>query len=133
MLDNEIVIPVAVVMGGATTDISCRRADFSSGKSLYKLPGHSYAAKNQLQCFANEPKPSGNFMGTRRTSVKYTHGVTVAGRDLSTSVVAPIIVELSCSIPVGVSDEDAIAARQVIVCFAGQAEVINTLNLRSEV
>lgn len=133
MLENQIVVPVAEEMGGTPANVECRRSDFTSGKSLYKLPGHSYASKNQLQFFSNEPKPSGNFMGTRRTSAKLTRGVAVPGKDLSTSVVAPIIIELSCSIPVGVDDKTAIAARQFVMALGSQAEVINTLNLRSEV
>lgn len=133
MLPNEISYAVDVAMNDVDVTTVCRRSDYVGGKSLYKLPGHTASSRNQLQFFRNEPKNTGNFRGTRRTSAKLTREISVPGVDATTSVVVPIIIELSCSFPLGVSDSDAIAARQFIAAVLADGPNIDLLTLSLEV
>jgi hypothetical protein len=82
--------------------------------------------RDQMAFYRTLPKRSGNYKGTAKSAVKFTTDVIVDGVDGS-SITAPLILELSISCPVGVSDATILAARQRVVSVADLDAVIGPL------
>jgi hypothetical protein len=82
------------------------RFDAVSNKSEYRADDHTAALRHKLEFYRTPEKASGNYRGSRKSTVKYTHDVSVPNRDGSGNVVAPIVVTTTYSYPIGVSDAD---------------------------
>lgn len=123
MLDNTITLDVDVDGTGTNNEtVVFTRKDEVSGRSYYESDSHANALRDILQFYRTKAKRSGNYMGSDKAAAKFTHDVTVNGVDQTTSIVSPAIIEVSTSLPVGMTDAD-------IEAFF--ARMPATINLRS--
>lgn len=111
MLPNTITLAVDELNNETPVDETLTRFEENLNRSTYVGDSHSVEAKDTLNFYRTVPKPNGNFKGVAKTAFKFSRDTVVTGVD-STSVSAPIIVEVSFSIPVGVTDADKLLARQ---------------------
>lgn len=101
MLPNTIVLPVDVLDNGTTVDKTYTRDDAFPNRAVYVAADHTLAVRSLLNTYRTQPKPSGNFPGVAKGSMKLTQDYVVLGKDRTTEVVAGGIVEYSSSMPVG--------------------------------
>lgn len=134
MLDNSITLPVDETnAGGATANHVFSRHEEYQNRSLYIGEGHLPGeARNQLAFYRTAPKPSGNFKGTRKTSIKLTRDCTVAGVDGST-LTSPRIIEVSFSFPVGAAAADIVLDRQTVIALLDVDTIMDSLNVQQSV
>lgn len=130
MQPNEITLPVDELNDGNTVNRTFSRSEYFQNRSLYISPGHNSASRDTLGMYRTYPKQSGNFRGTDKTSVKFTTDIPVLGIDGISSIKAPLIVEVSFSIPVGVAAADVLIARQKAVALLDSDEIMDALNIQ---
>lgn len=97
-------------------------------RTVYMGPNHSPVTPNTLTLYRTFPKVSGNFRGVSKTSVKFSETVLVDGADGVAQLSAPIICEVSFSIPVGVSAAQTKIARQRALALLDLDSVMAPLN-----
>lgn len=104
MLDNLITLPVDQ-SGDNTTfvDEILTRFRETENKTTYRFPDFTLADRNQVDIYRNDIKPSGNYLGNAKGTIKITDDTIVLAKD-GTDVVTPQISSLAISIPVGTSD-----------------------------
>lgn len=112
MLDNTVTLPVDLENTGTTTDLVLRRYEESLNRTTYVAPAHSLTKRDKLTFARTLPKQNGNFRGQAKSSFKFTQDMVVEGVDASTEITSPLIIEVSVSLPVGVSAADALIMRQ---------------------
>lgn len=112
MQDNIITLPVDTANTGSTTDLALERAESVPGRSIYHAPSHSLAMNDKLTLYRTNPKANGNFRGQAKSKAKFTMDIEVPGVDATTTVVAPYIIEISTSQPVGTPSATALLGRQ---------------------
>lgn len=122
MLSNSITLAVDVLNSGSTSNEVFSRLEELVNRSTYRGPNHSSASRNTMQFYRTLPKRSGNSLGTAKVSVKFTTDKTVTGVDGSDQS-APLIGDVSFSLPVGCSAADMKALRQRIIASLDQDEV----------
>jgi hypothetical protein len=128
MQPNTITLAVDELNTDITTDHVFQRFEEFQNRSVYIGPNHTVAGRNQLSFYRTFPKQSGNFRGTAKSAVKFTLDKTVLGVDGSSSIVAPLIVEVSFSIPVGTTDADILVMRQSALALLDSDTVMQPLN-----
>lgn len=97
-------------------------------RALYVGANHSLAARDTLGLYRTAPKVSGNFRGVAKTAVKFSKDITVLGVDGVANIVAPIIIEVSFSVPVGALSADVLIMRQRQVALLDQDTIMGPLN-----
>lgn len=97
-------------------------------RAVYVGPDHSMMVRNTLSTYRTFPKPKGNFRGVSKSAVKFSMDISVAGVDSETSILAPVIVEVSFSIPVGVTPAQSLIARQKALSLLDLDAVMAPLN-----
>lgn len=133
MLNDTLVLPVDLVNTGTTTDKTYSRFDEVSGRSTYIATNHSPASRDLVQFSRSLPKRAGNFKGVSKSSVKFTRDVNVPGFDSTTTISAPIIIEVSFSVPVGVDASSVLEARQTAIAALDMDTVMDALNIQGMV
>lgn len=133
MLPNTITLAVDTANTGTTTDQVYVRFEEQINKSTYRGPGASVSSRNQLAFLRTLAKRSGDFLGSNKPTVKYTRDVSVPNASGSGNVVAPLIVEVSMSLPVGCTDADVLAARQHIVAILDRDDIVGLLCTHMEI
>lgn len=104
------------------------RFDEYQNRSVYISADHSLDAKDTLGLYRTLPKQNGNFRGVAKTAMKFSKDVSVTGVDGVASILAPIIFEISASIPVGATDADVLIARQRAIALLDRDDVMVPLN-----
>lgn len=97
-------------------------------RSVYISDTHSISARDTLGLYRTFPKASGNFKGVAKTAFKFSKDVTVPGVDGVSQLSAPIIVDVSMSIPVGATHEAILIARQRALALLDLDSVMTPLN-----
>lgn len=97
-------------------------------RSVYIGPNHAVDAKNTLSLYRTFPKASGNFKGTSKTAAKFSQDIIVDGVDGVAQITAPLIVELSFSVPVGATAAQILIARQKALALIDLDTVMTPLN-----
>lgn len=115
MLDNTITLSVDAANDSNPANQAYTRYEEFSNRSSYIGSDHSLSERNVLSCTRNFPTVSGNFPGVAKSSVKFTQDIEIEGVDTSTTLVAPIIVAVSFSIPVGATAAEAMELRQRVI------------------
>lgn len=129
MQPNEITVAVDVLNNGSATNRIYQRFDDSTpNKALYVTGTHSVMSRDSLALFRTFPKPSGNFAGVSRSTVKFSKDVIVPGVDSTTTQTSQIIVEVNFSIPVGVNAATTKEFRQLAIGFLDLDSVMAPLN-----
>jgi hypothetical protein len=116
--------------GGTLTNEVYSKYEEYQNRSLYIGADHALDERNTIGLYRTFPTRSGNFKGTAKSSVKFTQDFNVAGVDSSTTITAPVIVEVSFSVPVGVAQADLVHMRQRAIALLDSDSVMNSLNLQ---
>lgn len=90
------------------------RYDTNPNRTTYIHANHALDERDTLTFYRTLPKPSGNFKGVAKTAQKFSRDISVLGADGAT-ITAPIIVEISTSLPVGATAAQAMIARQKVL------------------
>lgn len=128
MQPNEIVLAVDEDNSGSgTTNHTFTRFEENLNRSVYISGDHLLDARDTLALYRTLPKVAGNFRGVAKTSLKFTKDVVVLGVDGVSNITAPIIVEVSMSLPVGATAANALIARQKVVTLVDTDTVMAPL------
>lgn len=127
MQPNTITLAVDLLNTGVTTDETFTRQEEYLNRSVYIGTDHSVSLKDTLSFYRSPIKPSGNFPGVAKTSIKFSTDKVIAGVDSTTTLVAPIIFEISASVPVGVSSADQMIARQRAIALLDMDAIAGAL------
>lgn len=104
------------------------RFEIYQNRSVYIGANHSMSAKDTVGFYRTFPKPSGNFKGVAKTAFKFSKDVSVSGVDGSTTLTAPIIIDVAFSIPVGATHAQVLVARQRALALLDLDAVMTPLN-----
>lgn len=102
-LSSTLSVQIDKENDGSAIAVVLTELDRSADRSRYKFPSHSLISRDQVEFMRTFNKKSGNFNGVARASIKLTRDVTVPGVDVTTSVTAPQIAQISFNNPVGTS------------------------------
>ena len=127
MQPNLITLAVDQLNDATLVDLALTRFDEYQNRAVYISESHSIAAPDTLTFYRTIPKPSGNFLGMAKTSYKFSRSITVAGADGST-LIAPQIVEVSFSNPVGATEAQRTEMRQRNVALSDRDDIMVPLN-----
>lgn len=129
MLDNVITLSVDEENDGVgPVNHVFNRFEEYQNRSVYIGTNHSMATKDTLNLYRTFPKASGNFRGVAKTAFKFSKDLTVTGVDGVSQLSAPIIVDVSFSIPVGATHAQILVARQRALALLDLDVVMTPLN-----
>jgi len=129
MQPNEITLVVDVENNSSPTSVDYTRYQEQENRVTYISENHTLESRDQLQFYRTFPTKTGNFKGVMKSAVKFTRDYSVAGVD-GNDITAPIIAEVSFSIPVGCSNAHAVAIRQAVIALLDTDSVMNDLNIK---
>lgn len=112
MLDNTITLSVDHDRDATPTNEPFTRFEENLNRSMYTGADHSVEDRNTFTVTRSLPSVSGNFRGVKKTTMKFTKDIEVNGVDATTTNVAPIIINVSCSVPVGATAADCMHLRE---------------------
>lgn len=128
MQASPITISVDAANDGNPADQLYSLQTYVENRSVYIGVNHVAEARNQLNLYRTFATKSGNFKGTEKTAAKFTQDVTVPGVDGSTTLTAPIILEVSFSVPVGTTDAALLEMRQRAVGLLDDDTFMDSFN-----
>lgn len=128
MQPNTITLAVDELNDSTTVDHTFTRYEEFQNRSVYIGESHDISLRDTLSLYRSFPKQSGNYRGTAKTSVKFTTDVSVVGVDGIASIVSPLILEVSFSVPVGVTPAQLVLARQRAIALLDTDTVMTSLN-----
>lgn len=134
MLPDELTLTIDPELDGqSTTEAVFTRYEEDKSKSTYISSAHTVASRDQLQFYRTFPKQNGNFRGVQKATIKFTKDAIVDGVN-GDPVVAPLIIEVNFSIPVGYASADVAAVRSGLVSlFKDEIEAVGNLCNRLEI
>lgn len=104
------------------------RFDEYQNRSGYISADHTLSNPDTLTLYRTMPKPNGTFRGVGKTSFKFSKSIVVTGVDGVSQLSAPLIVEVSFSIPVGATSSQILIARQRALALLDLDSVMSPLN-----
>lgn len=128
MLDNVITLPVDVANDTTLVETDFSRFDEYNSRTVYISENHLPDSRDLLTFYRTFPKPAGTFKGVRKTAVKFTQDTEVEN-SVGETIAAPSIVEVSFSLPVGVTAAKATELRQRVIALLDNDTIMNKLNL----
>lgn len=131
MLDN--IITISTDIAGTPTSENFNRFEEHLNRSLYVADDHTLSLRNLLTLFRTQPKKVGNFNGVAKSAAKFTQDISVPGVDSATTLIAPVIFEVSCSAPVGASAAQIDLVRQRVAALIVEDDNLPRLNTNLEV
>jgi len=102
-------------------------------RSVYIGDGYDPASRDVISFTRTFNKRSGNFKGVGKSTVKLTKDVTVTGVDATTTITAPIIIEVSFSVPVGADPGSLMRQRQRAIALLDLDDLMNKLAIQLQV
>lgn len=129
MQPDTITLAVDTLNSGSTTDYDFTRFEETLNRTIYAGENHAIDARDQLAIYRTAPRKTGNFKGVAKTSVKFTRDFTVLGVDGLANLTAPLILEVSFSVPVGCTSTQMVEMRQRVIALLDSDTVMNDLNL----
>lgn len=130
MQANQLTISVDAANDGNPANEVYTRYEEYQNRASYIGANHTPDDRDLLAIYRTFPTKSGNFKGTAKSSVKFTKDVEVAGVDSSTTITAPIILDLSFSVPVGATSADLKHARQRLLALLDTDAFMDSLNIQ---
>lgn len=128
MQPNEITLSVDEENDGVgPVNHVFTRFDEYQNRAVYVSSTHTPATKDTLSLYRTLPKSSGNFRGTTKSASKFAQDIVVTGVDGVSQLTAPIIVEVSLSLPVGATPAQAKIARQRAVALLDLDSIMSPL------
>lgn len=123
MQDNEITLAVDVLHNSTFVDKVYTRMDQYMNRTVYVSEDHSFATPDTLTFYRTFPKPSGNYPGQAKAAVKFSKTVSVPGVD-GADVFGPFIIEVSASLPVGVTPAVQLEIRQRATALLNREDIM---------
>lgn len=123
---------IITLAAGTAEEIVFKRYSEYDSRTVYIAPDHSVAMKDILTLYRTEPKAVTNYFGAAKSAMKFSKDFTVAlptggnGR-------APLIVELSLSVPVGVTKTEALSMAQRVTSLLAADDVAADLISKLEI
>jgi hypothetical protein len=120
MLANQITLEVNDDNDDGTTALVeniFQRFEEYLNRSEYIHTNHTIALRDKLGFYRTPPKTNGNFRGTAKSAAKFTKDFEVAGVDSSTTLTVPAIIEISQSLPVGLTPAQTLELRMRMVAL----------------
>lgn len=130
MQPNVLTLSVDAENNGTPVNEVYTRYEELQNRSRYIGASHVPGDRDELSIFRSFPTKTGNFKGVGKTSVKFTKDQDVPGVDSSTLVTAPIIIEVSFSVPVGTTTAAMVHARQRVLALLDDDSVMDALNVQ---
>lgn len=130
MQADSIVLPVDPANNSTVVNETFTRYKEAADRTTYIGAGHVPELRNEMSIYRTFPSRSGNFKGTSKSALKFTQDQEVAGVDSSTTVTAPMILEVSFSLPVGVTAAQVKALRQRAVAALDADSFMDGLNIQ---
>jgi hypothetical protein len=130
MQPNTITLNVDILNNGTTVPESYERFEEFQNRAKYIGASHVPEDRDTVDLYRSFPVKSGNFKGVSKTTVKLTKDGVVSGVDGIALLTAPIILEVSFSIPVGTPVADILIARQRAIALLDLDVVMNALNVQ---
>lgn len=127
MQPNTITLAVDEANDATTVDHVFTRYEEYLNRSVYIDEDHTVASRNTMGLYRTFPKVNGNFRGVSKTAIKFSRDISVNGVDSETTLVAPIIIELGVSLPVGVTSADVLKARQTMIAILDYDDIMDPL------
>lgn len=127
MQDNVLTLAVDELNTGSTTDHVFERSDWFQNRSVYAGENHQLTARDTLTLYRSYPKAAGNFPGTAKSSFKFSKDHTILGVDGVASLTSPVIVEVSFSVPVGITAADQLVMRQRAIALLDDDDIMVAL------
>lgn len=128
MQPSEITLAVDVANNATLVNRVYTRFDQYQNRTVYVGANHTSAVRDSLAFYRSFPRVSGNFKGVDKTSFKITRDMIVTGVDGIASITAPMILEVSFSLPVGVSLATQLELRQQSVALLDRDDIMTPLN-----
>lgn len=126
---STITLAVDTHNNGTTSNLEYSHFENLGNRSIYNSERHDLVMRDTLGLYRTFPKPTETFRGVGRSAVKFTSDITVPGRDGISSIVSPLIVEISFSAPVGATEAQIIEIRQRAMALLDSDSVMTPLNL----
>lgn len=133
MQPNTVTLPVDVANNGTTFDEIYSRYEEQQNRTVYIGAFHTPDSRDMLTLLRTMPTKNGNFKGVSKSTVKFTKDTVVSGVDGSTTLTAPIIIDVSFSIPVGTIAADVIKARQRVIALLDEDSFMDPLNIQLQI
>lgn len=127
---TAIVLPVDAANDANPANETYSHFQGYENRSLYIGGSHTPDNRDTLGLYRTFPTKSGNFKGVSKSAVKLTKDCTVVGVDSSTTITSPIIIDVSFSVPVGVSLAELLHARQRAIAILDADTVMDALNVQ---
>jgi hypothetical protein len=112
MQSDEITLQVDELNNDTDVPAVFTRAQEFANRSVYTGVSHDLILQDKFTMYRTYQKISGNFKGTAKSAVKFSQDFVVTGVDGLASLTSPMIIELSFSVPVGISVADQLIGRQ---------------------
>lgn len=130
MQTDQLVIAVDAENNGTPANETYTRYEENVNRSSYIGAAHTPDNRDLLALYRTFPTKTGNFKGTSKSAVKFTKDIEVAGVDSTTLITAPIIVEVSFSVPVGALAADLKHCRQRVLALLDSDLTMDKLNIQ---
>lgn len=130
MQADTITLAVDVLNNDVNVNKAFTRYQEFENRSVYIGPGHLPEARNLIGFYRTFPTKVGNFKGVLKTAMKFTKDVEVAGVDSASTITSPIIIDVTFSVPVGVTTAELVELRQHVVAALDSDTLMNSLNIQ---
>lgn len=130
MQANEVTLNVDYLNDGTTTPEAFERAEEYLNRSVYVSSAHTLESRDMFTLYRSPASKSGNFKGVGKTAAKFTKDFSVTGVDGVATLTSPVIIEISFSIPVGVSAADVLKCRQRALALLDSDTEMDKLNVQ---
>lgn len=111
---NEITLSVDYLNDGVTftPEVYEQLDDSQPNRTVYSGENHANDARDLMTLYRSFPTKNGNFKGVQKSSIKMTKDHQVAGVDASTEITGTSIIDISMSLPVGLTVAEELVLRQ---------------------
>jgi hypothetical protein len=130
MQANQISLSVDVANNETLVTENYTRYQEFQDRSVYVGAGHLPESRDMLGLYRTFPTRNGNFKGVSKSTVKFTVDVEVPGVDAATTLTAPIIVDISFSVPVGTSAATLKHLRQKAIATLDDDTLMDSVSLQ---
>lgn len=128
MQPNQLILQVDPANDATVVAETYDRFEEFQNRSTYIGVNHVPEDRDTLTLYRSFPTKSGNFKGVAKTAAKFSKDFGVEGVDGVTTVTAPAIIDISFSLPVGITDADIVKLRQRAIALLDDDTVMNALN-----
>lgn len=129
MQPNVITLPTDVLNNGTPVAQPYTRFEEAANRTIYVSAGHLPNSRDMLALYRSSPTRSGNFLGTTKSSFKFTEDVIVKDA-MGNDTVQPVLFEVSTSVPVGALPAKTKELRQRAIALLDNDGIMYDLNDR---